>query len=340
MITLPHGGALDVIAKAFPKAPLPWVDLSTGINPFPYPLDINVQETLAHLPREEHFKACSAAMAHAWSANPKYICPTPGSEWVIRHLPKLLLRTQSFSPGNLSTKRIGLAEFSYTDHQQAWQQAGCDILMAKDPITLTQDVDILVIVNPNNPDGHLYTHEQLQQAHNHLQHKGGYLILDEAFIDLTPEHSLSNKAGQPGLIILRSTGKFYGLPGLRLAALLAEHSIISSWNQFAGHWSVSGFALAAGEQIYADLAWPKHMRTKLSAKAKQLKKCLQTLKIKCVGNTDLFFLIEVSDAKSVWHHLATQGIYTRYFENQTDCLRLGLPATEQELERLATTLKI
>ena len=60
-----HGGALDQIRTAFPSASEPWIDLSTGINPWPYP-NITISEaTLVQLPTQSAQEACREVMASA-----------------------------------------------------------------------------------------------------------------------------------------------------------------------------------------------------------------------------------------------------------------------------------
>ena len=63
-----HGGALDRMRKAFPAAPEPWIDLSTGINPWPYPVGDIPHQAFEHLPTQAAHLACRDAMAETIGA--------------------------------------------------------------------------------------------------------------------------------------------------------------------------------------------------------------------------------------------------------------------------------
>ena len=63
-----HGGDLGAIRRRFPRAPQPWIDLSTGINPVAYPVTDLPMEIWSRLPTREHEQALLAA------AQPKARC--------------------------------------------------------------------------------------------------------------------------------------------------------------------------------------------------------------------------------------------------------------------------
>ena len=73
----------------------------------------------------------------------------------------------------------------------------------------------MVLVQPNNPTGALFARSRLLDWHARLARRGGWLVVDEAFIDPTPDASLAPMAGADGLVVLRSLGKFFGLAGAR-----------------------------------------------------------------------------------------------------------------------------
>lgn len=328
MIDLPHGGALDAVRRLFPEGPEPWLDLSTGINPFAYP-DLSISpEHLRVLPTEARFAECRAAMARAWAATPSAVAPTPGSELVIRHLPLWI-----------AGLRVGVAGFSYADHEAAWRAAGREVVLADDPAELAGEVDVLIVVNPNNPDGRLRPRTDMEALLARMRARGGTLIVDEAFIDLHPEHSLCAATGVPGLVVLRSAGKFFGVAGLRLGALLGEPDLLARWRDFSGHWSVSGPALEIGARIYRDAAWAAAMRRRLAAWSGEVRAALAAAGVGLAGGTDLYALARVDDAGRAWERLARRGIYARRFAADNRVLRIGLPADAAALERLTEALR-
>ncbi len=120
-----------------------------------------------------------------------------------------------------------------------------------------------MIVNPNNPDGRLHRPEDLLA----LRPKVGLLVVDESFGDVTPALSLLPHAGGPGLLVLRSFGKFWGLAGLRLGFALGGGGEIHALSQMAGPWPVTGPAIDIGMAALADQAWADKMRAQLACDA-------------------------------------------------------------------------
>ena len=322
-----HGGALDAIRAAFPQVREPWIDLSTGINPWPYP-DIAVSHAaLAHLPTRSAIEACRAAMASAWGAPREAILLAPGSELLIRLLPDIIhpLRVAILSP-------------TYGDHAAVWKRAGAEIIETADPLGVAHSVDAVVVTHPNNPDGQLFDLDVLEAARRDLAARGGWLIVDEAYADLYPKQSLAPRGGADGLIILRSFGKFFGLAGLRLGALLAPASVLTAMSERLGVWPVSGAALEIGARAYADTAWRTTTRATLCDAAARLDGILKAGGLMPIGGTTLFRFVAVDDAYGTFEQLAHAGIYVRRFSWSTEHLRIGLPATSEAEARLKAAL--
>lgn len=325
-LDLRHGGALDRVRAEFPDAPLPWIDLSTGINPRPYP-DVSLhQSAFTDLPSYSAFDACRRAMASAFSASSDCVLPVAGSELVIRLLPFML-----------DLQRVAILTPSYADHALSWRSAGCEVVESAEPLALLDDVDAVIICQPNNPDGQSLAPELLMQAREKLAARGGYLIIDEAYADLEPRLSLAQAAGEEGLIILRSSGKFFGLAGLRLGAVLAGVNLLERLQALLGQWNVSGAALEIGQRAYSDKAWQASTRSQLRSAAEQLDGVLEAAGFSIAGGTDLFRYVATpvpGQAHATWQRLAAAGIYTRRFSSQNDYLRIGLPADQSLGDRL------
>ncbi|MEM9667426.1 MAG: threonine-phosphate decarboxylase CobD [Pseudomonadota bacterium] len=326
---LHHGGALDLMRERFPDVTAPWIDLSTGINPWPYPDTDITPESLANLPTEAECLACRDAMARAIGAPKEAVVLAPGSELLIRLLPEII-----------NPRTVAVLSPTYGDHHAVWRRAGVEVIETANPLDLADDVEAIVICNPNNPDGRIFSLEALEETRAQLARRGGWLIVDEAYGDLNPAQSLASLGGSDGLIILRSFGKFFGLAGLRLGALIAPEDIRTTMMAHLGFWPVSGAALEIGIRAYADLDWQAKIRTELSEALARLKTLLLAGSLDPVGSTQLFHYAKVEDAHSVWQHLAQHGIYVRRFD-WSDChLRIGLPANPEEEARLAAALSL
>jgi len=325
---LAHGGALDHMRAAFPDAPEPWADLSTGINPWPYPTDGSAVSSVCALPTRTAFDACRRAMAAAFGAPPASVTPGPGSELLIRLLPTAI-----------APRRVAVLSPSYGDHALVWRAAGCEVIEAADPVSRAAEVDAVVVCNPNNPDGRIFSRRSLEAARETLAARGGWLIVDEAYADLDPSLSLAPQGGAEGLIVLRSFGKFYGLAGLRLGAMLAPEDVRIRMAARLGTWPVSGPALEIGARAYADAAWASATRARLAEARSRLDALLENHDLSIIGGTDLFRYVETDGAQALWTRLARAGVYLRRFSWSARHLRIGLPrdgGTETRLARALT----
>ena len=85
-----HGGRVAAARRAFPDAPSPWLDLSTGINPRPWSGPRATPEDLGRLPDPEATAALEAAAARAFGTSPERVAAVPGAEAGLRALPRLL----------------------------------------------------------------------------------------------------------------------------------------------------------------------------------------------------------------------------------------------------------
>ena len=322
-----HGGALDVMRVNFPEAPTHWMDLSTGLNPWSYPVEDLLPSAVQHLPTQTAYQNCQAAMASAIEAPAGSLLLAAGSEVLIRLLPTIL-----------SPKRVAILSPTYGDHAHVWRSAGCEIIETPEPIIYAGEADIVVVCNPNNPDGRLFSLEDLEAARVVLARRGGWLIVDEAYADLNPSRSLAQQGGAPGLIILRSLGKFYGLAGLRLGAMIAPGEIRAQMAERLGVWNVSGPALQLGAQAYQDIAWQEATRARLAEARERLADILGLVRPKTITGTDLYRYIEHEQAPRLWQHLANNGIYVRRFADRIGHLRFGLPPDDEAEARLKKTL--
>lgn len=309
-----HGGRLAAARAAFPAAPQPWLDLSTGINPRPYPAPAASEAARARLPDPEALRALEAAAARAFDAPAERVTAVPGSEAAIRSLPDLL-----------GARRVAIAADTYGGHAEAWRAAGAEILA--DP----RDADAWVAVNPNNPDGRTTEGETLVASAS-----ARWTIVDEAFVETAPELSVAARA-DGRLIVLRSFGKFFGLAGLRLGFVVAGESVTARLRARLGDWPISADAIVAGQAAYADTAWTERTRARLAKDAARLDRLLVRHGLDVVGGASLFRLARADDARAVFLRLARAGILCRPFEDP-QLLRFGLPGRPAEWARLSAAL--
>ena len=310
-----HGGDLGDVRRRYPQAPLPWIDLSTGINPVPYPIPPLSPESWTRLPSRADLAALVEAAARRYGVrDPETLVAAPGTQALIQLLPRLFARS-----------RVAVVGPTYDEHEVSWRRQGHEVTIVD---RLPATADVTVLVNPNNPTGRLVSPADLHAI-------GGLLIVDEAFIDFHPR-----SAGLAGTnaVVLRSFGKTYGLAGLRLGFAVAERTLATRLREELGPWAVPGPAIEIGRRALSDDTWLAQTAQRLTADSRRLDDLLIRAGFTILGGTSLFRLTRHSDANPMVDALGRSGIHVRSFAREPSWLRFGLPANDEEFSRLAVAL--
>lgn len=320
-LTLPaHGGDLAAAEARWGRPAEGWLDLSTGINPWPYPLPPLPAEAWTRLPGAAEAERLRAAAAQAFAApGPDWVLPGPGSSALIQWLPRVTPRA-----------RVAVVGPTYAEHAAAWRAAGHEV-RESESVAEAAGAEVTVVVNPNNPDGRVVPPADLAAL-------PGLVVVDEAFGEVMPEASVVPLL-RPGMVVLRSFGKFHGLAGLRLGFAVAPPVTLAPLAAALGPWAVSGPALAVGAVALADHAWAAATRAHLASMADRLDVVLRAGGLEVVGGTPLFRLARAEAADELHDRLGRAGILVRAFADRPALLRFGLPAGEKELERLRAALR-
>ena len=323
-----HGGDLAWAEDRFGCLPGPWIDLSTGINPWPYPPEIKSEESWYRLPdRAASIRLAQIAARSYGAPGADNVVPAPGTQMLIQWLPRL--RPPS---------RVAVVEPTYGEHAASWKAAGHEVTEVAN-IDRAASADVVVITNPNNPDGRIVNPDELNDLADRLASNGGWLVVDEAFADTVPEVGLAGSVARPGRILLRSFGKFFGLAGLRLGFALASPDLAASLRAALGPWSVSGPAIEIGRRALADSDWIDATRNRLAEAASDLDTLLAGVGLRIIGGTALFRLAEHPRAPDLFERLGRAGILVRAFPDHPTWLRFGLPADQTATRRLRTSLE-
>jgi cobalamin biosynthetic protein CobC len=310
---LEHGGRLLRAVQHYGIPREQWLDLSSGIAPWPFPIPPIPTDAWARLPETEDGLE-EAARAYYGA---RQLLPVAGSQAAIQALP--LLRAAG---------RVGVLTPCYAEHPYAWQRAGHQLVeLDEAQVEAALDsLDVLVLVNPNNPTGRRVPRERLLGWHARLAARGGWLLVDEAFMDNTPADGVVDCAERPGLIVLRSFGKFFGLAGVRLGFVAAERSLLLRLAELLGPWTVNGPKPAQRMQIERCAAASQRLATLLSSNG-----------LAPSGGCDLFQYVRSERAVQLHDFLARRGILVRLFEHPP-AVRLGLPECAADEQRLAQAL--
>ncbi|WP_203141046.1 threonine-phosphate decarboxylase CobD [Marinobacter mangrovi] len=324
---LAHGGRLNEAVRRWRIPREQWLDLSTGINPVGWPIPSLPASVWQRLPEDDDGLE-RILKSWAQAAESAGVLPVPGSQAAIQGLPRLRARC-----------RVGVPAPGYEEHGRCWALAGHDVVPVEVAKSENNDdwldaLDVLVWIHPNNPTGLRVDRETLLHWHDRLQSRGGWLVVDEAF--LLPDettHSLAPFADRPGLLVLKSIGKFFGLAGLRAGALFGESGIVDRLASDLGPWAVSGPARAILTEALTDIGWQTHTAGRLRRDSERLAGLLAGVGLSVAGGTALFQYVVTEQAVPLADQLAARGILMRRFETPT-ALRFGLPGVESEWARL------
>ncbi|WP_295990087.1 threonine-phosphate decarboxylase CobD [Rugamonas sp.] len=319
---LEHGGNLRDATLRFGRDD--WLDLSTGLNPQWYPAPALADNAWHRLPETD--PALAAAAADYYGA--PLMLPVAGTQAAIQALPRMR-----------APSRVVVAAPSYAEHAHHWAQHGHRLRQVPyaDLATAVDDCDVMVICNPNNPTGATVSPELLLQWAGSLAARGGWLIVDEAFGDMTPGASVAARTDIPALIVLRSLGKFFGLAGVRLGFVAAQAALLHQLADLLGPWSVSGPAQQIALAALRDRAWQHATRQRLIASGARLQALLADHGIASTGSA-LFQWWPEPRAEQFWRHMAERGIWVRRFQHAAHGIRLGLPPDEAGWQKLASAL--
>ncbi len=324
-----HGGDISLAAAQFGEgADRRWLDLSTGIAPEPFPLPDFPTDAWQRLPQQGDMDQLLSVARSAYGAAPDSpIVAAPGTQLLIQLLP--LIR-----PG----AHVSILGPTYSEHQICWWRTAASVSVDTETESLDA-ADVAIVTNPNNPDGGIVPPGALHSLAEQLAKRDGLLIVDEAFADVVPATSIAPIAGMPGLLVLRSFGKFYGLAGVRLGFALGTDKDIAALATLLGPWAVPGPALAIGARALGDDEWAEAARLRYCEQAQRLDATLLSFGFELVGGTTLFRLVKHDRAAAIHAELARAGILTRVFDNEPKWIRFGLPGSAANLKRLELGLQ-
>lgn len=308
-----HGGRLRDAQQAYPHAPAPWLDLSTGISPWAWNGPRASRFDLRRLPDPADLLDLERAAARSFGVEPERVVATAGAEAGI-----------SLLAATLGLDVVDIVSPTYGGHAQAWRASGAAVQSASAADAFFSRAPGLVIVNPNNPDGRAWLRGDLLRLATERSARAAWTIVDEAFVEVQPTLSVA-AAANDRLVVLRSFGKFYGLAGVRLGFVIAAPALAARLRSRLGDWPVCADAIALGRGAYADDAWADGQRARLARSAARLDRLLRRAGFEIVGGTSLFRLTASVDAGRRFERLCAAGILTRPFKRDGTWLRFGLP---------------
>jgi cobalamin biosynthetic protein CobC len=281
-------------------------------------------EVFTRLPEPDALRGLEAIAATAYGVpDASMVVAAPGTQILISLLPRLFPQED-----------IGVLGPTYAEHQANWAGLGARVHHATD-LRECEGLPAAVLCNPNNPDGRRMAPALIAM----LAERMSLLVVDEAFADLEePPISAAEFLGPPGLVILRSFGKSYGLAGVRLGFALAAPGKAAVIRAALGPWAVSGAAIEVATRALADAPWRRRAGVDLDAAVLRLDMALQEAGFATPIGTRLFRLVEADDAPRRFDVLGRAGVFVRRFPDRPRFLRFGIPA-ERDWARVEQALQ-
>jgi threonine-phosphate decarboxylase len=351
-----HWGQLQQIAERFGIPLSQLLDFSANINPDGPPSSVlstlraslDDLSALTEYPDLQLTELKQAIAGCAWIHTPNVTVANgfvPLLQAVLRALP---------------IRRCLLPLPAFVEYRRTLGRAGVEIApFALDPASnfnydpaamVAGDEDAILLANPQNPSGVCHAAAMLRDLVAKAAEKRIYVLLDEAFIDYVPEHSLATETDQfSNLVVFRSVTKFYGMPGLRVAYAVANPSLSLAIGDHIPPWPVTTLAsravnAALGDRSYADRARVHNIERRISLQ-NDLER-LGLLTYPSSSNFILFGLNEI-DPDVFWQHMIVEhGIVLRACANYEGLprgyFRTAVRTTEQNnrlIAALARTLQ-
>ncbi len=199
--------------------------------------------------------------------------------------------------------------------------------------TLTPDLDMLFLCNPNNPTGRLAEPILLSRIADKCEQNGIYIVLDECFIEFTDAESMiSLLESHPHLMILRAFTKLYAMAGLRLGYLLCvDAALLWEIGRFAQTWSVSVPAQIAGLAALAETGCAEKTRRSIREERAYMAHALTSLGLQVLQSDANFLLIK--SKIPLYEPLLEHGILVRNCANFSGLnehyIRVGLKTRDK-----------
>jgi histidinol-phosphate aminotransferase len=200
---------------------------------------------------------------------------------------------------------------------------------------------VIFVCSPNNPTANLLNVEEIKKL---LTGFDGLVVLDEAYIDFSPEYSLLPELDQyENLIILQTFSKAWGMAGIRLGMAFAQPEIIRIFNKVKYPYNINILtqkrALELLDNPQEKDGWVKII---LKERDKMIKKLFSLPFVQVIHPSDSnFLLVKMNDARGIYEYLTEQKIIVRDRSKITlcdDCLRITI-GSPKENKKLRKALK-
>ncbi|MBR6399804.1 MAG: aminotransferase class I/II-fold pyridoxal phosphate-dependent enzyme [Firmicutes bacterium] len=324
-----HGGDLDEISRLYGIDKSKIMNFSGNVNPLGLPDSVkraiaqNVDAATGY--PDVEYRALRGAIAQYTGAKAEHITAGNGSTELITGFIKAVM-----------PKKAIIAEPAYSEYLRILSQTGCETVLSPmnekndfmpdpDAFDITDDTDLLVICNPNNPTGTYLTAKQIAALARRCKQHGCFIMIDETYVEFADaaEHiSAVELTGEYDNIgVIRGTSKFFACPGLRLGyGITGNKAVLDKVVQSRDLWSVNVFAELAGCVMFTDTDFIRKTRGLINTERARIRRELGALdKLKLYNTQSNFFLVKILGgditAKELFLRLIEKNILIRNADN-------------------------
>lgn len=200
---------------------------------------------------------------------------------------------------------------------------------------VTKRTKIIFICSPNNPTGNVLSRAAILTILNRFR---GLVVVDEAYVDFAPSHSLVRELDQyPHLVVLQTLSKAWGLASLRLGMAFASEAIIRILNKIKPPYNINGLTQKLVAESLGEAGRKEKMVEEILAEREKLKQALLSIPaVVYVYPSDAnFLLVKFNDSGAVFTHLLEEKIIVRDRSKVIlceGCLRISVGTREENNE--------
>jgi histidinol-phosphate aminotransferase len=248
----------------------------------------------------------------------------PGKDNIILLPPTYGMYEVSAAINNIAVKRVNL-----TENFQLRPEAILEVV--------DENSKIIFICSPNNPSGNKMSREAIREI---IQKFHGLVVVDEAYIDFSDEHSFTNELKKfPNLLVMQTFSKAWGLANLRIGMAFASEKIIRILNLIKPPYNISGLTqqkvLESLDQVQRIEPLIKEVMTERLFLEEELDKLHFVLH--CYPSHANFILVKMDHARKIYEYLIHEMIIVRDRSKVVlceDCLRVSVGTREENMQLL------
>ena len=309
-----HGGNVYRAARELGLNGSGVLDFSASINPLGMPpaarhaIKAWVGDVL-HYPDTQSTRL-KEAISECYGLDPAGVIPGNGSTELIYLIPRAL-----------QPKKVVIASPTFSEYERACRLSGAKVehfpLLPKEFLPepdafmrAMKNADMAFFCNPGNPSGAVLPRQGVLTLASLAKKNNCVLVVDEAFMDFCPEHSVLGEQGDH-LVVLRSLTKFYALAGLRVGFSHMPKMLMSRIMRYKEPWSVNVLAERAALAVLAETGFVRRSRDYVRRERGLLETKLEALGFVVFPSEANYLLIETSKAVQLVKGLYKRGILVR-----------------------------